>query len=646
MLIGQTGTAAKYRARLRSVESGRRSGYTLLEILVATTLTLILMYGVAAIFSQIGSLMSQTQNVMGMSNNLRSARNRLLDDLKCLTVPQLKAPSSNYGFFSYVEGLGGCYNKILSNNPPEPLTPQATALNTEAGGADTTVGDTDDILSFTAKAPAGKWFRGRFTKFEKPNETNTATWSEYQQIIESEYAEIVWFVRGTTLYRRVLLIVPDTALQERLADFETWENAQSLSLPKTSEGYGFYRYFDVSVHLDEQGHVVANTLSDLSNRKNRYGYWSSPVLDPKVNRDERASGDVPDGWPNIADEADADRRIEPYNGLHGDSGAWYWLRMPTLQESATVPDDSLTPDEGSSLKIIENPNRYFRAGKPFGFDVSDPTGANDARLPYSRWYGNFTALSSGAGSADVLPSSNPFIDYWNEPNVWSQQDVDSGDLRFALYPNKPTATGNSPAGAAVEQLYTQDVVLTNVISFDVKVWEPSMNRYVDLGQDDTVANSGGLLRVISSNLMDEADLTADASSFARFGRYKYNANNLIGYSSALTTNANLGAVLNYPFMPAVFDTWTEEYEKEHMGKEYSDEAHLNDTNAPVYTNVSRRNGYSISEIPTDGVIPSSSLPDYPPPYDAQMKGIQVEIRVFDPVSRSIRNVTLQVDLSH
>ncbi|MBR3219370.1 MAG: prepilin-type N-terminal cleavage/methylation domain-containing protein, partial [Thermoguttaceae bacterium] len=81
--------------RLRTARPtrGGRYGYTLLEILVATTLSLLLMYGVAAVFSQVGSLMSQTQNVMGMSNSLRSARDRLSEDLSLLTVPKLKAPT-------------------------------------------------------------------------------------------------------------------------------------------------------------------------------------------------------------------------------------------------------------------------------------------------------------------------------------------------------------------------------------------------------------------------------------------------------------------------------------------------------------------------------------------------------------------------
>ena len=39
------------------------------------------------------------------------------------------------------------------------------------------------------------------------------------------------------------------------------------------------------------------------------------------------------------------------------------------------------------------------------------------------------------------------------------------------------------------------------------------------------------------------------------------------------------------------------------------------------------------------------LPDYPPPYDKELKAISIELRVFDPVSRAIKNTTLNVDLT-
>ena len=79
----------------------RAGGYTLVEVMIAVTLTLILMYALAAIFGRVTSMMTQTQDILSMTNNLRTAKDRLREDLENLTVPTLKAPTSQYGFFSY-----------------------------------------------------------------------------------------------------------------------------------------------------------------------------------------------------------------------------------------------------------------------------------------------------------------------------------------------------------------------------------------------------------------------------------------------------------------------------------------------------------------------------------------------------------------
>ena len=47
----------------------------------------------------------------------------------------------------------------------------------------------------------------------------------------------------------------------------------------------------------------------------------------------------------------------------------------------------------------------------------------------------------------------------------------------------------------------------------------------------------------------------------------------------------------------------------------------------------------------DGKITSAQLKDYPPPYDVPLKSLQIEIRVFDPRSKQIRNVNFVVDLT-
>ena len=61
---------------------------------------------------------------------------------------------------------------------------------------DTTVGDFDDILMFTTRS-SGRPFVGKF------NGSGT---------IQSDVAEVAWFVRGRTLHRRVLLVAPERCI--------------------------------------------------------------------------------------------------------------------------------------------------------------------------------------------------------------------------------------------------------------------------------------------------------------------------------------------------------------------------------------------------------------------------------------------------
>ena len=70
-----------------------------------------------------------------------------------------------------------------------------------------------------------------------------------------------------TLYRRVLLVAP-------------WLNLQGVQNPQDSLQY--YRNYDVSARLEPSGRV-ANSLSDLTKRENRFGHRSAANGFPNPN---------------------------------------------------------------------------------------------------------------------------------------------------------------------------------------------------------------------------------------------------------------------------------------------------------------------------------------------------------------------------
>ncbi|MBR2695265.1 MAG: prepilin-type N-terminal cleavage/methylation domain-containing protein [Thermoguttaceae bacterium] len=613
--------------------SGKGKGYTLIEVMIAVTLTLVLMYALAAIFGRVTSIMTQTQDILSMTNNLRAAKDRLREDLENLTVPHLKAPTSKYGFFSYSEGLGNAFQYLDYGGYWKPDNSRKFTtygnFDRRTPTVDNTVGDTDDILSFTVRAPAGKWFRGRCFK-ELPEDTSSSDYAskidDNIETIESEYAEVIWFLRGTTLYRRVLLIVPDELLEKRLQSLNRYLQVNSEftggmdSMP--SFGYGFYRFFDISVHYDSDktlswdvfdkstgqkipypengplsGRVVANTVSDLANRKNRFGYWNSPV----IRWDDVSLGNV------VFDL-----------GLHGKYGSWYWLRMPTLQESAlwtASPDSDMWPFE------------FFRAGFPFGRSPIDSLYEQPVDDILRYWMGEYLRLGLGHNGPNPERSitfdnenlpADPFIDEWQFPNPWVQQHVFSGqlDLTGIVDPARLKTLNN-------------DVLLTNVLSFDVKVWNDKSSSFVDLGEQ---------------SFYEEGELETDPSDFRSSGNYSPGSvKDLSHLCDPVTLRPEDENVHKFyrPIMPAIFDTWTEDYQKAFLTQTWplTINGETNDIFAP-----SSRPGFTVGDIPLDGNVTAADLPDYPPPYEAEIKVIQVELRTFDPVSRTIKNATVEIKI--
>ena len=197
-------------------------------MLVATVLSIMLIGAVAVMFGKVAEGITDSRSMLESAERFRLAETRLQMDLAGITAtvnPPLK-PEKNEGYFEYIEGPVG----VVAGAYP-------VAVNTDNGGQpDLTVGDIDDILMFTMRT-TGKPFVGR---------------SASTGVIESDFAEVVWFVRGRTLYRRVLLIAPSAL----------------LSVPA---GESFYGTNDISVRL-QGGTLIANNLGNLTMRENRFAH--------------------------------------------------------------------------------------------------------------------------------------------------------------------------------------------------------------------------------------------------------------------------------------------------------------------------------------------------------------------------------------
>lgn len=226
---------------------GGRHGMTLVEMLVATAATMIVMGAVAVMFAEFARGVGNGRAVMDLNARLRTTALLLRRDLDGVTAPLLPplSPAAGAGYFEYIEG------------PRQDRD--------AADGSAELRADTDDVLLFTT-AGVERRLVGTFD----------------DGILNAGTAEVAWFLRPTvpatvpptcTLYRRQLLVVG------RLG---TAELGRILARFRTGGLAAVYDRFDVSlapVGSGSAARLVPNTLADLTCRERRF--FHGP-LDPAV----------------------------------------------------------------------------------------------------------------------------------------------------------------------------------------------------------------------------------------------------------------------------------------------------------------------------------------------------------------------------
>jgi type II secretory pathway pseudopilin PulG len=227
-----------------------RSGLTLIEMLVATTVTLILMAAIGQVFSTFGRSVSGSRGALDMNARIRTAAWRLRQDLAGATAPATPPldPADGQGYFEVIEG---------------PLTDANAAAGTPA-----LVADVDDVLLFTTRS-AGSPFRGSFEG----------------RGIESDVAEVAWFARETvpatspptyTLYRKQFLVVGylGTGLFGASSSSENRRASSAFGTPP--QWRSIYETYDISLSRrvspgpPAADVIVPNTLADLTKREHRF----------------------------------------------------------------------------------------------------------------------------------------------------------------------------------------------------------------------------------------------------------------------------------------------------------------------------------------------------------------------------------------
>jgi prepilin-type N-terminal cleavage/methylation domain-containing protein len=237
-----------------------RRAFTLIEILLALTITLIMMGAVVTLFGVMTDSVSASRALIEASDRLRVCRNRLQADMQgaTATMKPPRRPESDEGYFEIGEGVNTDGNNGFTSLTPPPA------------GA-TLFGDTDDYLAFTTRSKAEP-FVGKYRIPGPPVQDITA---------ESQSAEVVYFLaqsgseaildpsqaaptRLYTLYRRSLIVIqqlPSGILNDATS--------------------AFYDTNDISARI-AGANRVPNTMGDLTKPENRFNHVgvSSPPAFP------------------------------------------------------------------------------------------------------------------------------------------------------------------------------------------------------------------------------------------------------------------------------------------------------------------------------------------------------------------------------
>ena len=624
-------------------------GFTLVEVLAATALALLMMGTMVSMFAIIGDSVGDSRATVETTERLRNTQLTLQRDLAGITggtIAPSRDPEMGQGYFEYIEGpidsvvfayesgtlADGTEVPVAITEDPEDVWKPDYMINGLDYKPDTTIGDIDDVIMFTTRR-SGEPFVGR---------ADATRWAP-SATIQSPVAEVCWFLRGTTLYRRQLLVMP--SLQRSLA--AALAQIKDKDVDKYLED--FYEKNDLSVHMEGgpwdtradkpvRPTLVLNSLGDLTKREHRYGH-------------------------------------QPFAYPH-DARFWGVLGLPTLRDCCFGTNSSLVWPfpfvPAGDFEMFED--HHDNGSPPLQRYVISPVKAGTSRLPPDRevWHVLYhdpdVAFNPNRpnDAATILPYGR---DIWREaiPSL-TLREADN-EYHIAGYGNDSTRISD-------------DIIMTNVISFDVEVWDPGAPIYEKLNDSGVaVAVTPGDPLYVYSVQQDVGSRAnpnnpylpvsygafVDLNYMSKLDRLKtdkrmpdYFPPNVPGLAtpspyfhhagdraSLLRGTRPTDGVNEYKrIKAAVYDTWSTHYE--HDGKNQD----ANDAATAGAENIVDQGTNGLDDLVQDPItldpIRINGADDItereaPPPYDAAVKAIRIKIRVFEPDSEQIREVTVVQD---
>ena len=354
-----------------------RPGFTLIELLVSAAIAMSVMGVVASLFALFGRSASNGQSIVDMSGRMRTAADKLSQDLKGLTVRLLPPanPESATGYFELIEG--------------------------PVNDAKSSQGDCDDALLFTTRSTT-RPFVGRYRSSQ----------------LESPVAEVAWFSKASptqvvsgltlyTIYRRQLLVTAYVGAEPFFVNGRDTNNQIVGVLPAA------YNNYDLSLRVDPvTSALVPNSLADLTLRENRFCHSGVPPVFSSIS-----SSSVFDSTSGREGEDVVLTNVLAFDIRVFDPKA------PTRVSSVTTPASGSTPSTTVINTVIYPTDPGWEAGTV-------------AAAPAPSIVGGFVDLGTGSGTTQgsatnttqtsvlTSPSSNaPFVTTYD---TWSTHYESNG----------------------------------------------------------------------------------------------------------------------------------------------------------------------------------------------------------------------------
>ncbi|WP_254513326.1 prepilin-type N-terminal cleavage/methylation domain-containing protein [Anatilimnocola floriformis] len=246
-----------------------------------------------------------------------------------------------------------------------------------------------------------------------------------------------------------------------------------------------------------------------------------------------------------------------------------------------------------------------------------------------------------SGDTDYVPVANSLAELSLRQNRFGcgiAANAPRGNGAAAVYNGQPWPLDINPNNSQSMTMYTmqnagfgEERMLTNVLAFDVRVWDPEARVYSGTGAINNVplvAGDPGYSSVAANEGTDPmtqnpprliANMPTNSIGVGAYVDLFYNSGiNREGGQRAWTHFSRAANFFGY----GMWDTWPTTYE----------------TNGPG-------NGQAMNGLDDDGIngVDDPGERQTQPPYMSPLRGIQVRIRVYEPQTRQARQVTVGAD---